>query len=468
MLEQVRELIKNKKVAILGFGREGLSTLHFLEKAGGFKSLTIVDLNPVKNVSSEYATVTGADYQKDLDAYDVVFKSPGIVLEKDFNEYRANITSQTEQFLTAYRRQTIGITGTKGKSTTTSLLYHVLKESGKNAILMGNIGIPCFDCFEMMGEDAIAVFEMSSHQLEFTRVSPFIGVLLNVHEEHLDHYGTFEKYKAAKCNVFNFQEKEDDLYINLENVDETRNCVAFDGSRNGKYELASHIHTIAFSGMSLSHEETRAHIDPSLADIRIDANATRITGMCEDYVIPTDRIQLLGHHNYFNIGVAYAIASKLGISQEAFESALCTFEPLPHRLKLLGEKEGIRFYDDSISTICETTIQALQSVDNVGTLLIGGMDRGIDYEPLIQYLLENPVDHIICMYATGKRIFERIVELGGDEAFEWVEDLETATKKAIRLTEKGKACLLSPAAASYGYFKNFEERGDKFKEYVGL
>lgn len=455
MIEQIRNLILNKKVLLLGFGREGASTLRYLKKAGGYKSLSIADMNPINNVDPSVCLIIGADYQKNLDEYDVVFKSPGVVLEKGIDEYQCLITSQTEQFLYAYRNQTIGITGTKGKSTTTSLIYHVLKECGKHAILMGNIGIPCFDCDDEMDENAIAVFEMSSHQLEFTRVSPFISVLLNVHEEHLDHYGSFDKYKSAKCNVFRYQSKTDDLFINLENSCEAEG-------------IEARIHTIAFTGMSLSHENTDALVNPQDAEIQIDALKAEITGEFETLQIPVGDIQLLGHHNYFNIGVAYAITGKLGINKKEFADALKTFEPLPHRLKYLGTQNGVRFYDDSISTICETTIQALQSVENVGTLLIGGMDRGIDYDPLINYLSENPVDTIICMYATGKRIYDKIVELGKTEHFEYVEELKDAVERAKTVTAQGKACLLSPAAASYGYFKNFEDRGDKFKEYIGI
>lgn len=455
MLEQIRKLVENKKVLLLGFGREGASTLRFLQKIGGYAKISIADLNPVKNIDSAIETITGTEYQKCLDEFDVVFKSPGIVLEKEFSAYRCEITSQTEQFLSAYRNQTIGITGTKGKSTTTSLLYHVLKEAGKHAVLMGNIGIPCFDCYEEMEEHAIAVFEMSSHQLEFTRVSPHIAVLLNVHEEHLDHYGTFEKYKDAKCNVFRYQKSVDDLYINSENVLETEG-------------VSSNIHTIAYSGLCLSHDAVPVKNDSDSAEIIVDASNAVITGDFDAFEIPVKEIQLLGQHNYFNIGVAYAIASKLGVSKETFKNALCSFEPLPHRLKFIGQKDGIRFYDDSISTICETTIQALQSVENVGTLLIGGMDRGIDYEPLIDYLLANPVDTVICMYATGKRIYDRVVQMGREEHFEYVENLKTAVDCAKSVTAVGKACLLSPAAASYGYFKNFEERGERFREYTGL
>ena len=458
MLKQIQELVKDKKVLLLGMGREGMSTFHFLQKAGGYKSLTIADQKEVTGISKKIEQITGEHYQDTLDAYDVVFKSPGVVLKKELSEYKCLITSQTEQFLNAYRMQTIGITGTKGKSTTTSLIYHVLKNTGKDAILMGNIGIPCFECAEKMQKDSIAVFEMSSHQLEFTHVSPHVGVLLNVHEEHLDHYGSYEKYKDAKCNVFRYQNAEDILFINYENAIEAK-------------EADSQIRTVAFCGESLSHEKKNERaVNKVPAQIQVDAERGCILQNGQCYEIPVKQIHLLGHHNYFNIAIAYEICKLYEVTDQEFTEALKTFEPLPHRLKLIGEKEGIRFYDDSISTICETTIQALESIPDVNTLLIGGMDRGIDYTPLIEYLSECSVEHILCMYATGDRIIKQVKEssVRGKERFIQVKDLKEAVSLAKQCTRKNTACVLSPAAASYGYFKNFEERGEQFQKELGL
>ena len=186
------------------------------------------------------------------------------------------------------------------------------------------------------------------------------------------------------------------------------------------------------------------------------------------YTIPADRIRLHGKHNAFDIAVVYAIAARSGITDETFTDALISYEPLPHRLQPLGEIDGIRFYDDSISTIGETTMRALDTLPDTDTVLIGGMERGIDYTALVRYLSDSPVKHILLMEATGERIYKEAMALPvkRPERFETVGNLENAVAVAKRVTAKGKICLLSPAAASYGIFKNFEERGEVFQKLV--
>ena len=196
MLNTIRKVIDDKNVLILGFGREGQSSFRLICQAGGYKKLAISDLHeiviPTEYQDKEILRISGTDYQKSLNEYDVIFKSPGIVLNQDVSKLTGRLVSQTELFFERYKNQIIGITGTKGKSTTTTLLYHILKAAGKDAVLAGNIGIPAFDIWERIDENTIITFEMSSHQLEYMTVSPRLGVYLNVHEEHLDHYGTME------------------------------------------------------------------------------------------------------------------------------------------------------------------------------------------------------------------------------------------------------------------------------------
>lgn len=163
MIEVLKELIQKKRVLILGFGREGKSTYHMLQTVGGYESLTIADKNEIKD-EVEAALLIGDAYQQTLNDYDIVFKSPGIVLEQEYSSYTCHILSQTEVFFRRYREQIVGITGTKGKSTTTTLLYHILKEAGKDVVLAGNIGIPAFDIVKDITPDTIIVFEMSCHQ----------------------------------------------------------------------------------------------------------------------------------------------------------------------------------------------------------------------------------------------------------------------------------------------------------------
>ncbi len=441
------EYVKNKKVAILGFGREGKSTLRLLLEVGGYKSIDILDLNEVNSQSLEGVdAVCGAGYQDNLNDYDIVIKSPGIVLNDDISKYKCEITSQTEIFFEKYKSQIIGITGTKGKSTTTTLVHHILKASNHKTVLAGNIGIPAFDILDEIEDDSIIVFEMSSHMLEYMKVSPRIGVLLNIHEEHLDHYGTMEKYVAAKKNIYTNQNVGDICFVN-EDI---------------KAESVSRIVTISTSDL-------KAGVCVSGKVVHLNKDKEKCL-----YSIPAEKIKLIGEHNYFDIGVAYGILKYIGISDEDFENGLISYNPLPHRLSFIGSYEGVKYYDDSISTICDTTIQALKSVENVGTVLIGGMDRGINYNELICFLEDFPVENIILMYDTGKRIVAEIKTLPDELNIKFknrtwlVTDLEQAVALAKKITKPGKSCVLSPAAASYGFFKNFEERGDRFTELVKI
>lgn len=437
MLNILKKLIEKKHLLILGYGREGKSTLRRVQQAGGYASVTIADQAGASPEDKTVRVLSGPGYMDTLDNYDLVFKSPGIVLPKDPSEYVCRFTSQMEVFFTAYRERIIGITGTKGKSTVTTLLYHILKENGRDVVLAGNIGIPAFDILEKIGPETRMVCELSCHQLEYIHVSPHIAVLLNIHEEHLDHYGTMEKYVRSKQQIYLHQKPDDLLFCGLSVLPRKGTCKSRICTVSDRY---------------------------STADVML--NGTRIRFDQGDYRIPADDIRLLGHHNHIDIAFDYAICHTLGLSDEEFDAAIRTYEPLPHRLNFVGERDGIRYYDDSISTICDTTIQALKSIPSVGTVLIGGMDRGIEYDDLIRFLSDDGVPHIILMAATGKRIYEEIHQNYPDfrapDRLILVDTLEEAVQRAKELTAPGAACVLSPAAASYGIFKNFEERGDLF------
>ncbi len=441
-IDYIKDLTRDKTVCILGFGREGKSTYRILSEFCSPAAVTIADLNPVdkekNSLPDSVDIVCGSMYQNCLDRFDLVFKSPGIVLETSPGSLKCTVTSETQIFFSVYRDQIIGITGTKGKSTVTSLIYHVLKESGRDAKLAGNIGIPVFDIVPDMKADSIVVCELSCHQLEYMTVSPHIALFLNLYEEHLDHYGTMERYANAKRNIYLHQHPGDKLFINADIESEETGAEQFT--------------------MSAANDTAYIYVHDGVVS-------------CEDreYRIPCDSVKLLGIHNHYNIGAAYEVCRHYGITDTQFQSALCTFDPLSHRLELVGNYAGIRWYDDSISTACATAIEALKSVPAPGCILIGGMDRGIDYTDLVRFLSTFPVE-VICMEASGKRVYDMLTSPGNKaespERFHYAPHLEDAVKLAAEITPAGKSCVLSPAAASYGIFKNFEERGDVFKSLV--
>ncbi len=442
-LRRVLEKLNGKKVLIMGYGREGKATLEKLSELAPGAILTVSDMKE-QTLPEGVRGVFGEGYQDHLTDYDVIIKSPGIVLTDRRPEVLERLTSQTELFLAAYRDQTVGITGTKGKSTTTSLIWHALQSVYPGTLLMGNIGIPAFLQADQIGKDTKIVYELSCHQLEFTRVSPHIAILLNLFEDHLDHYGTMEAYYAAKQRIARFQKPGDVFFVNTLLKDD------FPG----------------YEGRMVSMEQAPA----SEAELAVVGRSVRFDG--HTLPLPEGCTTLAGEHNLYNIGAAYGVCRTLGMSDEAFMAALSTFSPLPHRLQRVGTFDGVTYYDDSISTACETAIGGLKALagEGVGSILLGGMDRGIDYDSLVDYLVAAPKDNpafLILMPDSGIRVAKMLREKGFDERrMILTSGLAEAVQKAKEVTPKGSVCLLSPAAASYGFFKNFEERGDRFQEYV--
>ena len=336
-----------------------------------------------------------------------------------------------------------------------------------DTILVGNIGIPVFDHMEEVGPDTKIVCELSCHQLEYMTVSPHIAILTNLHEEHLDHYGTLEKYVQAKRHIYSNQKEGDVLVCNVQCLPKKGTCTSKLIAAKPSFEET----LFEIPGVSGQEAVLPEQIDVwKKMEIIQENDGTKASYDGHFIKIPTDQIRLLGQHNYFDIGIAYAVCSLLKIEDTVFINGLKSYQPLPHRLQPLGEKDGIKYYDDSISTICETTIQALNTLKDVDTVLIGGMDRGIDYSELINFLSGHKVPHIILMEATGKRILEEILngypDFQDKDRLVLTDHLEDAVAKAKELTRPGHSCLMSPAAASYGIFKNFEERGEVFARLV--
>ncbi len=424
MRELLKEFVNEKKVLILGFGREGKSSYKLIKEVGGYESLDIADKNPIdESLTQGSKLIIGDGYLQCLNEYDIVMKSPGIVLDKPVDEYRAIISSQVDLFLKRYGCQAVGITGTKGKSTTSTLLYHVLKEANKDVMLAGNIGIPVFDIIDEINETTTLVLELSCHQLEFSHYSTHRAIFLNLYEDHLDHYGTFEKYCAAKKKLYINQTREDILYCNPDFLPEDGSCLA--------------------------------RVEKVYADILPFKDLKELSG-----------VSLKGKHNLINVAFVYSVCKEFGITDECFKKAVASYKTLDHRLEYIGTLNGVEYYDDSISTTVESAISAMEAISNIGIILLGGMDRGIDYDKLVDYLLKKPLDDIILMYDSGKVIYEK---LNGTDIFENVKYIQTlgeACEYAKLNAKAGKAVVLSPAAASYGVFLNFEERGKAFKKYV--
>ena len=411
MFDEILNRLRDKRILILGFGREGRSTWAFLKKYLPGAVVAVADKNPMEGVSH-----SGEAYLQTVYDYDVVIKTPGISL-KDFDPRGVEITSQTDLFLGQFHRQTIGISGTKGKSTTTSLIYHLLKESGRDAILTGNIGIPCFDVMERIGPSSIVVYELSAHQLEYVHNSPRVGVLLNVFEEHLDHFGTFERYRQAKFNLLRLMGEDDFAVVHESLMGDT---------------LSLGVNNVVFSRMEFDIDE--------------------------------DALPLLGAHNLLNVKAALCAVGAYGIDPGEVIPKLYSFKPLEHRLEPVGTFGGVTYVNDSISTIPQAAMAACQALGKVDFLLLGGFDRDIDYTPLVEYLREHPVPHLLFTGKAGERMMQLMKEGRVTARLERYHSMEEAFAYVRRYAQPGDLCLLSPAASSYDQYKNFEERGRKFKQ----
>jgi UDP-N-acetylmuramoyl-L-alanine---L-glutamate ligase len=456
MKDLIKTLFEHKSIAILGFGREGRSTYKIFRSVFPQKTFTIIDENDeirndtILKSDSNLFYITGKDYMLAINNFDVAIKSPGIpsnTLPLDLK--RVHLTSQTDIFLQCYGHQSIGITGTKGKSTTSSLIYHILKNAGVNTMLVGNIGIPPFDCINEIVPDSVIVIELSSHQLEYISHAPHIAVLLNLFQEHLDHYYTYEEYKSAKFNIGKYQGAADYFIYNKDNE-------AL-GVLMEKSDKSNHI-AVSFS--LETHTKASLTVNNQWVELQIEDEITKL--------YDTSKGQpLKGHHNLYNIMAASASCYLAGVSPEYIGTGIRSFKGLEHRIEEVGLHEGIYWYNDSIATIPEATIEAVKTLQAVDTLILGGFDRGIEYTVLYPFLLTSGVSNVIFVGEAGTRMMNEFMEYGS-KAINFFEasDYKQVVKIAKNVTGKGKICLLSPAAASYDMFKNFEERGNTYKKNV--
>ena len=442
MIEKIVQKLKDKNLAILGFGREGKSTYHFIRKYLGDIHLTIIDQKEIDLDDTNVSLITGENYLNDLDKYDLIIKTPGISLKDiDISSFKEKITSQIELLLEVNSHNMIGITGTKGKSTTSSLTYEVLKDQLGDVYLVGNIGVPVLDEIDNYKDNTILVVEMSSHQLEYIHHSPHIACILNLYQDHLDHAGSLEHYHQNKLNIFQYQESGDySIYSSDNNYLEEYMKKAYPGIR----------YTVRFDNLELDGNTTRI-IDK---DILINGEVVYHDG---------DRF-LIGDHNLKNIMFVLTIVKILGLDFHRASRVISNFHGLKYRMEYIGKYHDIHFYNDTIATIPDATISAIDAIGNVDSLIFGGLDRGIDYTGFIDYLKNSKINNFICMPTTGVFIGKELEKYHKNVFY--ADTLEDAYKIAIQHTKKDTSCILSPAAASYEFFRNFEEKGKAFEDIV--
>jgi len=436
---KIEELKKHKKILIIGYGVEGRAAEQFLKKNCPDSEIGIADKKD------------GDDYLNKQNNYDLAIKSPGVRPELVKIPY----TTSTNIFFSNYRGKTIGVTGTKGKSTTATLIYEMLKKQGFDAYLAGNIGEPMINVLDKLSDhpaspnrgESWTVLELSSFQLQDIKNSPNIAVMLMTSSEHLDYHKDEYGYIDAKRNIFRFQKESDLAVINRDYPASNESDILTEGK-------VFYVSRERETGSSCYVQGEKIWINRG--------------GQAEEIINIKD-ILLLGKHNLENVVASSMTAILAGVKKEAISEVLKTFSGLEHRLEFSGEKYGIKFYNDTLATIPEAAIEAVEAFSGeVETLIAGGHDRGLDYSELGRYLVKSSVTNLILFMPSGKRIWEEVVKAGGENKIKKFEasSMREAVLIASEETESGKICLLSPAAASFGTFKDYKDRGEQFKKEV--
>lgn len=433
---------KNKKIAIIGEGIEGLSSLKY------FKD---------KNIDASVLDITqGKDYLKDLDKYDLIVRTPGIKISS-LKLDSDKITSQTKLFFDLCPCEIVGVTGTKGKGTTSSLIFEILKKSGKDAYLVGNIGNPPLDILDKLTPQSVVVFELSSFQLEDLSKSPHVAVVLMVTSEHLapdkkdlpdqNYHESLEEYINAKRNILRFQNKADFAIVNRDYPVSNES----DAESQGTVFQVSTEQEVLINGAFARDNALWFKKDNE-----------------EEFIIETSHIFLPGKHNLENVLPAI-IASKIyGISNETIVSVLESFKGLEHRLELVTEVNGVRYYDDSFSTTPETAIAAIKAFSNPEILILGGASKKSNFKELGEVISKAAnVKAIIGIGLEWPRIKQYISDPKHQMVLvEGAKNMQQIILAASKIAKPGDVVLLTPACSSFDMFKNYKERGNQFKEEV--
>ncbi|MEK7498547.1 MAG: UDP-N-acetylmuramoyl-L-alanine--D-glutamate ligase, partial [Patescibacteria group bacterium] len=373
---------------------------------------------------------TGEEYLKNLDRFDIVFKSPGIPtilseIQKVLKKGNV-LSSPTNLFFDLCRGTIIGVTGTKGKGTTATMLYSILKTARRKAFLLGNIGKPALLDVRKIKKGDIVIMELSSFQLQHLKKSPHIAIVLDVTVDHLDHHKNVKEYRDAKKSIVVYQKKGD-----------------------------------------------IAILDADSAVVRSFAKHTKAKvlyfGNKEKTWITSSDIQVPGAHNIKNASAAALAAERMGVSREVILKGLKRFKGNEHRLEFVRGKDGVRYYNDSAATNPDATIAALRAFNAPKVFIIGGRNKGFSYAGLAKEIQENTMRGVVLLGETKKVVFDELKKLkdrGLMKKVMVVESLSDAVGNASSIAQAGDVVIYSPSATSFDMFRDYDERGKKFKEII--
>ncbi len=433
--------LRNKVIGIIGYSRTGRATAEFVKSRGG--KVKISELSGSEELrkeleAKEFDFELGKNSFEFLKDCDFIIISPGVPSETPFVLELENkgkrVISEIEFASKFIKGKIIGITGSNGKSTVTSMIYHILKEAGEKVTIAGNIGVPLINFVEEKSD--YFVVELSSFQLEkIVDFKPFISVLLNITPDHLDRYKRFEDYAEAKFNLFKNQKSSDFAVLNKDDdyIEKNKNRIS-----------ASKIF------FSINDKKADVYFDKEMVFFK------------DEPIIKSDEIPLLGIHNIENTMASVAVAKVIGLKNKIIKETIKSFKGLEHRTELCGEIDGVKFINDSKATNIDATYKALLSFDSPLILILGGKDKGGDFTKLNE-LIKNKVKKLILIGAAREKIKK---QLSKDIDYIEVESMKEAVYKGFDFAEKGDIVLLSPACASFDMYENFEKRGEDFKRIV--
>jgi UDP-N-acetylmuramoylalanine--D-glutamate ligase len=423
------------KIAIAGFGVEGKSSYAYFLKKGN--DITILDERPEVDDLPEGARVLlGADVFQNLSDYDMVIRSPGLAPAKLSGAKK--VWSATNEFFAQCPAPIVGVTGTKGKGTTSSLTAAILREAGRTVHLLGNIGVPSLDVLENIREDDIVVYEMSSFQLWDIERSPHVAVILMIEPDHLNVHAGFDDYVLAKGNIAAHQHADDVVIYHPTNADSARAAEQSAGTR-------------------------MRYMTPEASYVK-----ENVVMMGETIICPTNKVGLTGAYNLENVCAAVSAAWQFTQNAASFARAIEGFKGLEHRLEYVATKRDIMFYNDSFSSAPTATMAAVTAFEQPIVLIVGGFDKGVDLTPLAEKIVATPaIEKVVVIGQVRDQISTAFTRLGFTRFDSTGEtDMQKIVDLATGYAPEGGVVLLSPGCASFDMFKNFYERGKLFKQAV--
>lgn len=441
--------VQGKKILVVGLGKSGIAAAEFLRARGA--EVTANDAQPIEKISAVaeqlqakgISVVAGSHPIPLFESADLIVASPGVPLALEpFQQARnanVEIISEIELAARFLRGRLIGITGSNGKTTTTTLLGEVLREAGLPVQVGGNIGTPLISLVETSRDDGFTVIELSSFQLEAVQsLHLFAAILLNITPDHLDRYDSMDAYAAAKANIFRNQTPEDLAVLNA------------DDERVSK--MQTYAHKVFFS--------TRRELEEGIF-LRGNEIISRANN-AEKVLLTRDEIGIRGAHNLENVMSTLAVGLACGAAPASMRETIRNFKGVEHRLEFVAEINGVKFYNDSKATNVDSTIKALEAFDKGVIVILGGKDKGSDYAPLVP-LIQARCEHVILIGAATEIIASA---LANTKPLHRAITMQDAVQLGAKLARTGDIVLLAPACASFDMFDNYEHRGRVFKSAV--